>query len=78
MKRIISPTLIVVAIFAVIFSIPFVVDSENEKGYQDKKYECPCEAEDLVLDRIIHVNSRSGDTTITTIIDIDKCARLWK
>lgn len=78
MKRIISPTLLAAAVFAAIISIPFIIDNENEKGYQDNMYECPCEAEDLVVDRIFHVNSKSGDTTVTTIIDVDKCIKLWK
>ena len=61
--------------FAGVLFIIISVKLMENKEYQPRElYECPCHEQDLVVDQIKHYN-KSGDTTITTIINLENCVK---
>lgn len=58
----------------IILIVAFINDYQNDTYKPRKLYECPCETKDLVIDQIYHY-SKSGDTTVTTIISLDNCIK---
>lgn len=41
-------------------------------------YECPCGVTEIVTDEVVHYNKSTGDTTITTYIDVSNCIKQSK
>ncbi len=59
----------------VVMGAIFLLDLQSPKE-PTHRYECPCNAQDLVVDEVVHYNKTTGDTTITTYIDVSDCVEL--